>query len=94
MPKIFALRDRLMEVQQSLAIDDDDVRSKRVVDVDKFDDFADETMKPFGLQIFESIFNRKVSGSTPGWPQPTPEPTLIIEGKNTNLGPLVKLHDQ
>ena len=86
MPKIFALRDRLMEVQQSLTNDDVDVRSKRVVDDDdvvKFDDFNDPTTKHFGLQIFESIFNRKVSGSTSCWPQhqSQSEPALVIEGK-------------
>ena len=90
MPKIFALRDRLMEVQQSLTIDDVDVRSKRVVnDVDKFDDFDDHhhhQAKSFGLQIFESFFNRKVTDSTPCWHQPTPEPALIIEGKSTTQG--------
>ena len=90
MPKIFALRDRLMEVQQSLTIDDVDVRSKRVVnDVDKFDDFDDHhhhQAKSFGLQIFESFFNRKVTDSTPCWHQPAPEPTLIIEGKSKTQG--------
>ena len=63
MPKIFALRDRLMEVQQSLADDDDDVRGKRVgVDADvKFDDFDDLSTKSFGYQIFESIFSKKMT---------------------------------
>ena len=71
MPKIFALRDRLMEVQQSLADDDTDVRGKRttIVDVDDVqNDFNDLSSTSFGLRIFDSFFEKK---SVNHWPEPS-----------------------
>ena len=89
MPKIFALRDRLMEVQQSLTNDENDVRGgKRNVGNDD-DDFKDHfsgssTSKSFGFEMFsnfDSIFEKKMNPWHFQTSSMDQEQILTIEGK-------------
>ena len=96
MPKIFALRDRLIEVQQSLTNDENDVRGKRNVEHDdnvEFEDhFSGSSSKSFGFQMFsnfDSIFERKTKSpwlvQSTSSQQQNQEPILTTEGKISNF---------
>ena len=99
MPKIFALRDRLIEVQQSLTNDENDVRGKRNVEHDdnvelddnvEFEDhFSGSSSKFQMFSNFDSIFERKTKSpwlvQRTSSQQKNQEPILTIEGKISNF---------